>query len=260
MTDKLYYTGQELNKPLYLDKLKYIVTGTGRCGTVYVAKLLSSIGIPCTHEAIFQHDGLNKALERLNGQNTLDVSEISKLASYEEEEKGISWFNGNNKILAESSYMAAPFLDHEYFKDVTVIHVIRKPMRVINSFVSGLGYFKGNSLYGEAKEYHEFIYKHIPRLRESLPPQDRAALYYIKWNEMIKQKAQNYFLYRIEHPPTKLLKFIGLQRNNYYTNTQSNHKIGLSEEFTRFSQIKTKDIREELINYYSNYYLKTKLM
>jgi hypothetical protein len=31
--------------------MRYLVVGTGRCGTVYMAKLLSSVGVPCGHEA-----------------------------------------------------------------------------------------------------------------------------------------------------------------------------------------------------------------
>ena len=38
-------------------KLKYLVTGTGRSGTVYMARLLTSLGIPCSHEMIFDYRG-----------------------------------------------------------------------------------------------------------------------------------------------------------------------------------------------------------
>ncbi len=259
----LEYTGEELKKPLKISKLKYIVVGTGRCGTVYVAKLLSSVGFPCTHEAIFKHDGMENALNRLYGKEPLDVSLISKLASAEDEEKGVCWFNGQDMIVAESSYMAVPFLDHECFKDVAVIHVIRKPMKVINSFVSGFDYFKDDCLSRrEYKEYHEFIYNYIPRLADpKLIPVDRAALYYVKWNEMIEQKSKGlkYFLYRVEQSPTKLLRWLNVESNKYYENTQSNHKIGLGDRYHNINQIKRADIRDEVSKMYNKYYMENRL-
>jgi hypothetical protein len=37
-------------------KLDYLVAGTGRCGTVYMARLLTSLGINCLHEGVFGNE------------------------------------------------------------------------------------------------------------------------------------------------------------------------------------------------------------
>jgi len=56
----------------------------------YMAKLLSSVEIPCGHETIFSIDGLDGARQRLSGEKTLGLSAISKWASVADEKHGIS--------------------------------------------------------------------------------------------------------------------------------------------------------------------------
>jgi hypothetical protein len=240
---------------LKVKNLRYIVVGTGRCGTVYLAKLLSSIGIPCGHESIFSHDGIENALLRIKGELPVGVSEIGKMASEKEEEE---WFEkGTTEIVADSSYMAAPFLNHECFKDTSVIHVVREPMKVINSFVSGLGYFTHRALKDDKlKDYHNFIYNYIPRLYEQMDPISRAALYYIKWNELIEKRSKdkNYLLYRIESDPHIVFSFLGISPTKFYSNTKSNHKLGLRDQYTKIDQIPDREIRERLKATRSRYY------
>src|SRR6516165_7960197 len=43
-------------------KLQYLVVGTGRSGTVYLARLLTSIKIPCGHERVFNGEDIDAAL------------------------------------------------------------------------------------------------------------------------------------------------------------------------------------------------------
>ena len=57
--------------------LKYLVTGTGRCGTVYMARILTSIGIPCGHETIFDYRGTRGARKRLFGEEQLRLSFVA---------------------------------------------------------------------------------------------------------------------------------------------------------------------------------------
>jgi len=254
------YTGTELVRPCKLKELKYLVVGTGRCGTVYAAKLLSSVGIPCTHEAIFKHDGIEACLERASGRQPLEVSYIAKLASViEEKEEGISWFRGNEgqEVVAESSYMAAPYLDNPALKDVAIIHVVRHPMKVINSFVAGFEYFNDWCLImKDFEEYHRFIYGFVPELHNKMPPAIRCALYWIRWNQMIEEKAKGkrYFLFRVEHDPSKLFNFLGVAPTHYYKNKKSNEKLGLSEIWTNFDQLPEHAVKEELLATYNRYY------
>jgi hypothetical protein len=112
------------------NKLKFIVVGTGRCGTVYMAKLLTEVGIPCSHERIFANNGINYAAYILNyggGQNSLSARDAN--------------LDNCWPVIAESSYMAAPYLDHFCLKDATIIHVVRDPVNVILSFNNTLQYW-----------------------------------------------------------------------------------------------------------------------
>jgi hypothetical protein len=94
--------------------IKYIVTGTGRCGTMFFAKYLTSAGINCGHELIFTNSGVEAA-----NKNLLI----------------------NNNVQADSSYMAAPYLSHSLLKNAKIVHLVRDPIKVLNSFVSGYVYF-----------------------------------------------------------------------------------------------------------------------
>ena len=78
---------------------EFIIAGTGRCGTVYIAWLLSQLGIPTKHEYFYGPQGFHKRVG----------------------------YKG------ESSWLAVPFLDDF---DGKVIHQIRHPVKTINSFVS----------------------------------------------------------------------------------------------------------------------------
>lgn len=263
---KYDYTGYDLQYNTYkFSKLRYLITGTGRCGTVYVAKLLSSVGYPCTHEAIFKHDGIEAAHSRLNGTKPTDLSEISKLASVVDESKNISWFGSSNKIVevvAEASYMAAPFIQDECLKDTTIIHIVRKPIDVVNSFIAGFKYFEDWCLTEpDYAEYHNFIYSYVPEVKKPMSAVCRAAMYYIEWNKMIEKlsEGKNYILHRIEDSPEKLLRKLGIYSNDYYKNTQANHKEGLKQQIT-YDNISIPFIKQELLNMESKYYKKLKAL
>lgn len=83
--------------------IELLVTGTGRCGTGYVSKLLTASGIPCGHEEVYTPLGI---------QNRPD-------------------------LVAEASWCAVPFL-----KDFQgrIVHLVRHPMDVIRSFL-GIRFF-----------------------------------------------------------------------------------------------------------------------
>ena len=49
-------------------KLDFLVTGTGRCGTVYMAELLTSLGIPCGHESLFQMPENSKEVNQVKNK------------------------------------------------------------------------------------------------------------------------------------------------------------------------------------------------
>lgn len=214
-------------------KLQYIATGTGRCGTQYMSNLLSSLGIPCAWEIFFTSDGITKSLERLESIET--------------------------QFIAEASYMAAPYLKDLVFSDAKIIHLVRNPIDVINSFVSGFCYFLSGSIEGKVdddwqyeyppgadKEFQhmKFIYEHIPELRmKNMNPYTRAAWYYIRWNEMIERNStgREYYRHRIEDKINGVLEFINKKPNVNMHDDKSNHveykKVHTLESFP-FSEAK----------------------
>lgn len=82
-----------------------IITGTGRCGTNYFARVLTEVGIPCTHEGYFTPEGPSPvAMPR-----------------------------------ADSSWLAAPYLGS--YPEAKLIMAVRSPQAVVRSLM-GVGFFE----------------------------------------------------------------------------------------------------------------------
>src|SRR5690606_17811422 len=75
-------------------EMRVLITGTGRCGTGWMARALTAAGAPCGHEAAFT--------ARRHGD--------------------CDW-------VAESSWLAAPYLDR--LDGVYVVHLVRDPLKTI---------------------------------------------------------------------------------------------------------------------------------
>jgi hypothetical protein len=178
-------------------KLKYIVTGTGRCGTLNVAHNLTKAGIHCGHESIFNVGGIEDARARLNGEKKIYASDIStKLKD------GSIWFDPL-LIKADSTYMAAPFLNSDLLEDTIIIHLVRDPLKVISSFVKNLKYFHDLNT-----DWEKFMCQHLPSIKHYEEPIKRACEYYIQWNKMIAPYAK--IRHNIEDDFNDLLNELGL--------------------------------------------------
>jgi hypothetical protein len=185
-------------------QLRYIVTGTGRSGTVALATILTHAGIPCSHERFFSGKSLEESLYLIaanGGENSL-CSQHCGLPRSEEQ------------VMAESSYMAAPYLGAPCLAATTVVHAVRNPWRVILSFLNNIHFFRGEPEH----EHERFIYSVLPQLHEIGNPIDRAVSYYFHWNRMIETLArrrwrQRYIFHRIEDGAEPLLKKLGLSAN-----------------------------------------------
>lgn len=226
--------------------LKYVVTGTGRCGTLFFANLLTSMNIPCSHEAIFTPNGLSWAKDIIEGKRKTRNSEISEIVEQP--------CNGINSILAESSYMAAPFLGDF---DVDVIHLVRNPIDVISSFIG-----KAFNFFIDSKPthnpdlpnnilYEKFIFEKIPELSNELTQIDRACLYYIRWNQLIEDSKKTKVLIKIEDGPQKIKDFFNFSGNCYNNNKCNSfkqHSLNWS-----FSQIKNPKIKKQMIDITKKY-------
>ncbi len=222
--------------------IKYIVTGTGRCGTMFLSKYLTSAGINCSHELVFTNSCIDSVALALN--NNLD---------------------------AESSYMAAPYLKHKILSDAKIIHVVRDPIKVLNSFVSGYVYFLSPILkcakYANVWTYAyppgadpefkfmKFMYSHVPELTSiSLSAIERAALYYIEWNKMIEASCvgRDHLLFPIESDLEVLNKFIGIEDSDKLHKDKKTNNCEYKEKFS-LSSINSSVIRNDLFDMGSRY-------
>ena len=238
-----------------MKKLKYLVTGTGRSGTVFMARLLTSVGILCGHETIFDFNGLEAAKQRLCEEQELKLSYCSgmKFDHKTNTYASVDWHPNIQSIVADSSYMSAPFLNDDILSGTTIIHVVRNPVNVIDSFCNSIDYFSSISVNEEAEKYEKFIYSHATDLRQDLPQYDKAALYYILWNEMIEKSNPDIF-FRIEDDPSLLLNKIGIPEGQPYfceksVNTFERVKL---DQFD-CTKIKTKSIRIKLCDFAEKY-------
>lgn len=194
-----------------------IITGTGRCGTGYFAKLLNSMGISCGHESVFDLSGVEIAKKRISGEVPFVISctcgaEFNKKAHKETCMSNILKEIKGKSLNADSSYMSAPFLDDESFKNYNFIHVLRNPYNVIKSFVQVANYFKKENSPFHSIGFEKFIKSHLNIVYDNdFEPADRGFLYYVGWNKMIKDKTYNRktLVYRVEeNDENKILNFL----------------------------------------------------
>ena len=182
-------------------KLRYLVTGTGRSGTVSLACALSRAGIPCSHERFFRGGSAEEAAGLLAGGGAAN--------SYCSAHCGLA--EHNNDVMAESSYMAAPYLAAPMLANATVIHAVRSPWRVIPSFLNGIQFFRDEPVH----DHERFIHGVLPELRHFDTSMDRAAYYYMHWNLMIewlgsRQAPARYVFHRVENGSETLLRQLGM--------------------------------------------------
>lgn len=105
---------------------RFVVSGSGRCGTHYLSQLLTAAGVPCGHERAHNHD-----------------------------RAGV-WPAG---LRADSSWMAATMLD---VVDVPVVLLARHPLAAVRSWVE-IGFFSWDSTnptHGPLRAWAPAVYQH----------------------------------------------------------------------------------------------------
>lgn len=200
--------------------LKYIVTGTGRCGTTYMARLLTSLGFMCGHESIFGTGGLVVAENRIYFNDKIETSlcSVKNVVIDQEYER---WFDPS-LIQAESSYLAAPFLCGKLLKDTKIIHVVRNPLNVLSSFLYDLNFFD----YENLDIWKNYVLKHLPNIIDIENKIERACYYYIRWNQMIENSkyTKEYFFHKVENKCTKeLCDFLQIEQpDSFFADSNMN--------------------------------------
>ena len=205
-------------------ELKYLVTGLPKGATTYMCRLLTSLNIMCGHESIFKTQGLEHAKKIINGEIQPTTSYCS-LVDLKTNKKRDFEFDPK-KIIAESSYMSAPYLNDPILKNTKIIFVVRNPWNTLTSFF--LCAHMWNRPIKASKPYIDFCEKNIPNIDPTESPLNKCVHFMIKWHEIIEKKLKdnkNYIIFKSEEKiNNKLLKFLKKEKNKnkYFDNTKEN--------------------------------------
>lgn len=125
--------------------MRLLITGSGRCGTQWIAAALTAAGQPCTHE--------------------------------------VHWTrrrHGDGHWQAEASWPAAPYTP---LRDTHVVHLVRHPLAVIRSRLAGQLFADRppRHLRGLAA----WTYRQAPEIRRGRTELERAALHWVHWNRFV---------------------------------------------------------------------------
>ena len=238
-----------------MSEFNTIITGTGRCGTGYFAALLNSMNLNCGHESIFDVCGLERAKDRISGRQPISLScTCGESPSCKETCMSVVLKDvDKNNLVADSSYLAAPFLDDDFFKKYNFIHILRNPISVIKSFVQVVDYFK-DDFPEHSRPFQNFIKKYLKDVYDNdFSQADRGYLYYFGWNKMIleKIKNRNHIVYKVEeNNENKILNFLGKENCDFsLKNEKINHWQNRNEEEDLDFNVFKKEVEELILKY-----------
>ena len=156
--------------------LKYLVTGTGRCGTKFLSCLLTGVGVGCGHETIF---------------NTWGCGYAERFAEKHPE------------LVADSSWLAAACIQRGILEGTQIIHLVRHPRRVINSLLR-TQFWTNDGVAGWRLAARNML----PTLDDWSELVDKSAHFYVEFNNFIEGHAD--YFHRIEDDPRLLLDAMGV--------------------------------------------------
>lgn len=136
--------------------IDFVITGTGRSGTKWVARALQAGGIPCGHE--------------------------QACSSWTDDYQDDQIWRESHQV-GESSWQAAPFVGEMQAAGVLAVHLVRHPVEVASSMVSNRMLVPGED---GILPWHRFIVEHIGDWIFRLHPHDRALQFWTDWNKQIK--------------------------------------------------------------------------
>jgi hypothetical protein len=122
--------------------LDLLITGTGRCGTKFMAEWLTRSGVPCGHEAVFSYRG----------------------------------YTPQPGIVADSSWLAVPYLP---LVTCRIVHIVRNPLDVVRSFIGTRHFGPFQPKHKECRWY-QYMALHFGYTDED--PVQQAMRYWIRWN------------------------------------------------------------------------------
>ena len=156
-------------------RFQVVVTGTGRSGTGFAAQWLTSAGVPCGHEQFFTVTGYQGAIGRMRR---------------------------HPEYVAESSWMAAPWLECEQFSKALVIHQVRHPQKVAESCMRHPP--------GTTPVYLEYLERHCPQVARYDDDLNKAVARWVYWNQRIEDLCESRpsYFWRVEDGEEGLLLWL----------------------------------------------------
>ena len=133
-----------------------LYTGTGMCATGAHAAYTTAAGIKCGHERVFGPYGYGKALTKMRKRSC---------------------------FRAESSWLAAPYLEEPELSETLVVHLVRHPARVMEAM---------SRVTVRSGRYWVYAMQWCPRLEEFGRSWTGFACRYVAWNRLIERKAANH--------------------------------------------------------------------
>lgn len=200
--------------------MKYLVAGTGRCGTGYMSKILTYSGIKCGHEAIFKPFKIKK--------NEMDLYD------------------------ADSSWLAVPHLQQFNF---IVIHIVRNPLKVFRSWLFDLRNVISLDP-SNVSLFNDYLIYHYPNIKEQKTQVDKAIVYYLECNSIIEECTNKKFFFRVEDDPIKLFNFLeikGIENYKKFQNYNSQNKgAGSIEKVKKLLQKSDLflELKKKMLQYY----------
>lgn len=151
----------------------FIVTGSGRCGTGYTAKLLQQLGYPCGHEEVFSPDAV--ARDR--------------------------WQRRFLERRCDASWLALPCID-QLPRETVVFHQVRNPVAVIRSLM-GMGFLRGTE--AQHQPYVDVAASVVPLPADEL---EADMVFWLEWNRRIPGACagRTHALYRLEELTPELVR------------------------------------------------------
>lgn len=140
-----------------------IFTGTGRCGTAYLARYLTAAGYATQHEALFQP--------------------FRDLRDYEPE-----------AVHPESSWCAQYWLD-KLPENTRVVHIVRDPRKVYDSFMNREFFTDiAEPTFANTRPWYQHLMRAIDEqvFSKSLSPAERCERWIVGTHERLKNLAKLY--------------------------------------------------------------------
>ena len=130
---------------LHLDGLRFLIAGTGRSGSKYVAGVFTRLGLECGHEHVFN---------ATTSQRDPDGP------------------------VGDSSHQCAPYLQavRDEYPDVIVFHQLRNPVKYVQSLC-------GEMWFPEPSGNEQWMLGHVDI--QGTDPVDTAMQMWVAWNDMI---------------------------------------------------------------------------